>query len=140
MKEIWKDICGYENRYQISNLGNVKSLYRKVKSSNGFKTIPEKQLKLNNRNNSNYLTITLRKCGHKYNMSIHRLVAQTFIPNPNNFPVVNHIDGNKKNNCVSNLEWCTQSHNVKESYKLGLEKPTSGCFKKGNIPWNKSKN
>lgn len=69
-------------------------------------------------------------------MSIHRLVAQAFLPNPQNYPIINHINGNKLDNKVENLEWCTQSHNVKESYRIGNAKPTSGCFKKGNIPHN----
>lgn len=75
---------------------------------------------------------------HKY-IFIHRLVAKTFIPNPNNLPIINHKDNNPLNNCIDNLEWCTQSHNVKYAYKYGNAKPTNGCFKKGSIPYNRKK-
>lgn len=131
MKEIWKNIKGYENSYQVSNLGNVRSLTRKINTFNGFRTTKGKLLKplITNRN---YYRVCLKSHQKNKYCFIHRLVAEAFIPNPNNYPVINHIDGNTLNNSVSNLEWCTQSHNVKEAYRIGLAKPTSGCFKKGH--------
>lgn len=97
MKEIWKDIKGYEGLYQVSNLGNVKSL----------KT--NKNLYYSNSNNG-YLRVGLFKNKRKM-FSIHRLVAENFIPNPNEYLVVNHKDFNQKNNKVDNLEWCTSKEN-----------------------------
>lgn len=126
MIEIWKDIKGYEGLYQISNLGNLKS----IKKGNN------KLIKLQN-NQRYYRNNLWKNCKYK-TFSIHRLVAEAFIPNPNNFNIINHKDGNKLNNCVDNLEWCTQSHNVKESHRLGLQiQGVNGYkFPKGNIPWN----
>ena len=106
-KEIWKDIKGYEGLYQVSNLGNVKRNNHIL-----YKTL------------RNYLGVKLSKNNIKKFKSIHRLVAETFIPNLENKKQVNHIDGNKLNNCVDNLEWCTASENTKHAFKIGLEKPT----------------
>lgn len=122
MIEEWKNIKDYPN-YQVSNLGRIRSVDRIVKSAyNSKRKMSEKILKPNIK--SRYPSITLYdNDGKAENKTIHRIVATTFIPNPNNYPVVNHKDGNRLNNCVDNLEWCTQSHNVKESYRLGLERP-----------------
>ena len=109
-KEVWKDIKGYEGVYQISNNGNLKSLERKVRDCKGERIVNERFMKFTVR--SGYYNVVLRKQGHRESKQIHRLVAEAFIPNPNNFPIVNHKDHNRKNNCVANLEWCTQKHNV----------------------------
>lgn len=123
MKEIWKDIKGYEGLYQISNLGRVKSLQRKVKNKNGYRIIKEKIL-CNYKNNNGYYCVNLRKeCNIDIRL-IHRLIAEYFIPNPNNYPIINHKDGNKLNNKIDNLEWCTQQHNIREAFRLGLNKYT----------------
>lgn len=106
--EIWKDIPNYEGLYQISNLGNVKSLYR---ITNNNHIIHEKILKPQD-NNNGYLVVNLYKNNKMKAKLIHRLVAKTFIDNPNNYNYINHIDKNKSNNTVNNLEWCTQSYNV----------------------------
>lgn len=127
MQEIWKDIKEYEGLYQISNLGNLISI-----KHNHIKPIVV-------RKNQRYLRVNLWKNGKYKTFSIHRLVAESFLPNPNNFPVVNHKDGNKLNNKADNLEWCTQSHNVKESYKLGLQKVFTPPMRENYIPWNKGK-
>ena len=131
MQEIWKDIENYEGCYQVSNLGRVRSLTRKVKTFNGFRTTKGQLLKPL-KTNTNYYRVDLKRNQKDKYISIHRLVAQAFIPNPNNYPVINHIDGDTSNNAVTNLEWCTQSHNIKEAYRVGRAKPTSGCFKKGH--------
>ena len=127
MEEIWKDIPSYEGLYQASNLGNIRSLdrIRKQFNHNGIATVKYKgkTLKKQIKKGTGYYTVTLYDNNRKAKIKlIHRLIAETFLKNDNNNPVVNHIDGNKKNNCVENLEWCTQSHNVKESYRLGLQK------------------
>ena len=109
LMELWKDIPGFEGLYKANVYGQIKSLYT------------NKILKSNLCNNG-YWGLTLCKNKIKKRYNVHRLVALTFIDNPNNYPIVNHIDGNKQNNNVNNLEWCTQKHNVKESFKLGLSK------------------
>lgn len=78
--------------------------------------------------NNGYCRVTLSKGKTKKYKSIHRLVAETFIPNFNNYNVINHKDGNKQNNRVDNLEWCTQKHNIKEAFKLGLVKIPKGRY------------
>lgn len=135
MEEIWKDIKEFEGCYQVSNLGRVRSLTRKVKTFNGVRTSKGQILKPITTKNG-YLRICFKSHQQNYYYSIHRLVAEAFIPNPNNFPIVNHKDNNSLNNNANNLEWCTQSYNVKYSYTNGNAKPTSGCFKKGIIPYN----
>ena len=105
MKEEWKDIKNYEGLYQVSNWGRVKSL---ITDKNRRKRI----LKQHNRGNG-YLFVVLTNNEHQSkNISVHRLVAETFLPNPENLPEVNHIDENKENNRVDNLEWCDHTYNI----------------------------
>lgn len=118
MKEIWKDIKNYEGLYQISNLGRVKNLERKVNDYRGEKTRTIKEKILSPFDNGNgYLAVTLVKNKKRKNYYIHRLVAFSFLSNPNHFGYVNHLDYNTKNNEVSNLEFCTQKTNVNYSAK-----------------------
>lgn len=121
MEEIWKDIKGYEGLYQVSNLGNIKSLEKiQVFPNGGLNIRKEKALKPNKMSNG-YLNVRLYNSKQK-GYGIHRLVAQAFIPNPNNYSQVNHIDGNKQNNFVDNLEWCDASYNQKHAIQTGLKK------------------
>jgi len=115
MQEIWKDIEGYEGLYQISNLGNVKSLYFE----------PPIILK-SSKDSRGYLYVVLSKNGKQKIGRIHRLVASAFICNPKNKPQVNHIDGVKSNNTVKNLEWVTNAENMKHASKNGLRADVSG--------------
>ena len=122
-EEIWKDIKDCKGRYQISNFGNVKSLARFNNGKFG-RLISERILKQNFRQGYAYVRVFVN--GKKTNLVIHRLVAETFIPNPQNLPQVNHIDGNKQNNNVNNLEWCLQRDNLLHAIKNSLRKISSG--------------
>lgn len=107
MKEIWKDIKGYEGLYQVSNLGRVKSFRESTKYGMQKEYILKPSLI-----NSGYYVVTLYSPDKaKRKFQIHRLVAETFISNDKNLPCVNHKDENKTNNCVDNLEWCTYQYN-----------------------------
>ena len=122
-KEIWKDIKGFEKRYQISNYGRVKSLSKFVNnnpknSSIGYYT-KEKILKVFD-NKNGYKLVKLYKNNKKYTKKVHRLVAEAFIPNLENKSQVNHIDGDKSNNCLDNLEWNTCKENINHAFNNNL--------------------
>lgn len=121
MKEVWKDIPEFED-YQVSNLGNVRSKDKETIQWNGHQNTKmfRKGRILKQHKLRGYFAVGMWKDGKMYNKQIHRLVAIAFLPNPNNYPIINHIDGNKENNNISNLEWCSYSHNVNEAYRLGL--------------------
>ena len=106
--EEWRDIPGYEGYYQVSNLGRVKGLSRWI---NGNKQGYTTEHILKEGKNKGYCRVTLSVDTKHKNFSVHRLVAIAFIPNPNNYPQINHKDGNKANNIVTNLEWCNASQN-----------------------------
>lgn len=114
MIEIWKDIVGYEG-YQVSNLGRVKCL------------TTNKILNQYDRNQKGYKAVYLKTNNSFKIFAVHRLVAIHFIPNPNNYPVVNHKDCNPANNCVDNLEWCTVQYN--NTYGSAIQKRISSMRK-----------
>lgn len=135
IKEVWKDIIGFEGFYKISNEGRIESadLFRPHRG--GGKRLCKGRI-LKNINVHDYLYINLRKNGIGGRQAIHRLVAQHFIPNPNNKKTVNHINGIKSDNRVINLEWATQKENIHHAYKIGLtiqkHDKISGRFTKVN--------
>ena len=108
--EEWRDIEGFEGYYQISNMGRVKSLERTVRNSRGYRIVAERILKPQS-NSKGYLYVNLYKDGKMKRCRVNRLVAQAFLPNPDNLPEVNHKDEDKQNNCMDNLEWCSHSYN-----------------------------
>lgn len=110
-EEIWKDIKDYEGLYQISSLGRVRSLNRYRKGNKSTPTIVYGKLLKPRHIRGGYLGVSLSRDDKAKNCSIHRLVAQAFIPNPDNLPQVNHKDEDKTNNCVDNLEWCDAKYN-----------------------------
>ena len=119
MKEEWKPVKGFEGLYEVSNLGQVRSLDRLRKNVKGMAKINGRII-TGNHGGKHYYQVALRKDGKKKYMSVHRLVAEAFIPNPDGKSQVNHIDGNKQNNVVSNLEWVTPSENILHSFETGL--------------------
>ena len=133
LNSIKKPIQGYEGIYWIDNLGNIYNSRKQLKT---YFT------------KTNYECIKLVKDGVRHNHSIHRLVAETFIPNPYNKPEVNHIDGNKSNNSIDNLEWVTPSENKLHALSTGLKiynKPSQGLkIGKGsqyrNVTYDKARN
>ena len=135
MKEVWKSVVGYEGLYEVSNFGRVKSLKR----LHTKERIVSQWL-----NHRGYARVTLWKENKQRKYSVHRLVAEAFIPNPEAKPQVNHIDENKTNNAAWNLEWCTQTENhnhgtINERISASLtnnpqkSKPVSAFDDKGNL-------
>ena len=114
--EIWKDASGYEGLYQVSNRGRVRSIERRSfigRKCGGRMMKP-------GYNSRGYLVVSLHKNGKKKTKSVHRIVAETFLPNPNGLPQVNHRDEIKGNNNVENLEWCDAKYNI--NYGMRIEK------------------
>ena len=122
--EIWKDIKGYEGLYQASTLGEIRRIESVVvdKNKKRIRTFKNKKIKQILRKDGYYF-VNLSKNGKVKTAKVHRLIAETFLKNDVNCNIINHKDGNKINNNVTNLEWCTCSHNTKEAYRLGLRKP-----------------
>lgn len=123
MEEKWKDIKGYEGLYQVSNLGRVKSLRRKVRTQKGSYYIKERELKIC-KDNIGYLVVGLTYKGKTKIIRLHRIIAEAFIPNPTNKPVINHINGIKNDNRIENLEWTTYKENSIHAIKTGLRQVT----------------
>lgn len=126
MREEWKAIKNYEGLYEVSNTGKVRSKDRFVTTKNGvMKKLKGKELffTISKKDEKGHLpraSVQLWKNNHATLKSVHRLVAEAFIPNPDNKPTVNHIDGNPLNNEIWNLEWATYSENQKHAYTNGL--------------------
>lgn len=139
--EIWKEIPNLP--YDISNLGNVRrQLNAKYKYKNRLYIKPYK-------NNKGYLCVNLYKECKVYKRQLHRLIAQAFIPNPNNLDEINHIDGNPLNNSIENLEWCTHQYNIQHAWNNGLFKNhySNASVKRKNcsskyrgVHWDKARN
>lgn len=111
MREIFKDVKGFEHLYAVSNLGTVKR--KETKAQKGTGNYYRKEHLINQRkNNKGYFMVDLYKNNVRHQLLVHRLVAEAFVENPNNYLCVNHIDENKENNQANNLEWCTQKYNM----------------------------
>lgn len=132
MKEIWKDIKNYEGIYQVSNLGNVRSLNHIRKNGKKKSYISKGKTLKPAIQNVGYKFVVLSKNGERKGYRVHRLVAETFIPNPNNYPCINHKDECRTNNVVENLGWCTISYN--NNYGTKKERQRKSIQKKKGRP------
>jgi hypothetical protein len=130
--EIWKDIDGYKNLYQVSNFGRIKSLSH----VNNLGKLRQECILGNRLSDRGYHTAVLYNNGKPKSFRVHRLVAFAFIPNLDNKPHVNHIDGVKSNNLVENLEWVTISENQKHAFDIGLNKINCERDSKGKFVKN----
>lgn len=124
--EIWKDIPGYEGMYQVSNLGNFRSLDRTIKRHNNSTMKRKGSLLKTSKDKDGYLLINLTKNNKAIKGKVHRIVAEVFLDNENNYPCVNHINGIKDDNRVENLEWCSYKQNSIHARDNGLLKPAKG--------------
>lgn len=107
MCEIWRDVSGYEGYYQVSNYGRVRSTYNSYRKGDAEYYVMKGSL-----DTGGYRQVLLTSNGRPRNFKIHKLVATAFIPNPNGYKELNHIDEDKTNNHVDNLEWCTREYNI----------------------------
>ena len=122
MQEIWKPVKDFEGLYQVSNYGRVKRLPKMINTNinnSNSRCLKEKILKALN-NGKDYLSVFLVKDNEKKCCKIHRLVAEAFIENENNYNFINHKDYNRKNNCVDNLEWCSLQYNNEYSHNKSV--------------------
>lgn len=120
--EIWKPVLGYEGYYEVSSFGRVKSLPRisHLPGNSGTYIKKEKFMKIHKDRRYGYKQLELHTNSKGKTWKIHRLVGLAFIPNPLNLPQLNHIDGDKTNNRVENLEWCDNSYNQIHAFRMGL--------------------
>ena len=119
MREEWRDVIDYEGLYQVSNLGNVRSLI--LWDGKKYRKREKPKLLLKSKTSTGYWKVGLSNCGVKKSHKVHRLVAKSFLLNDHNKPNINHIDNNPLNNNVNNLEWCTQSENMFHASLLGTK-------------------
>ncbi|MBD9534663.1 HNH endonuclease [Stenotrophomonas sp. STM01] len=123
-QECWREVAGFEGRYEVSDHGRVRSIERRVpmvyrNGVMGTKLHRQRVLRLHTWGAKYPGIVLLDAGGERHRLMVHRMVAEAFIPNPSNLPQVNHIDADTMNSCSDNLEWCDQAHNVSHSYKIG---------------------
>lgn len=118
-EEVWRDVVGYEGLYEVSNLGRVRSLDRVVAHHTAGKAVRKGRMR-KLAFDGHYLNVSLSKDGKTVVRRVHRVVAQAFIPNPDNLSDVDHIDCDKLNNRVDNLRWCTSAENTRFAWDNGL--------------------
>lgn len=142
--EKWKDVVGFEGLYLVSENGKIKSISRshKMKTKSGEvvdRWRVGRTMRQYSSGKGGYYKVVLSRDGIRHRLFVHRIVADAFVPNLRNAPVVNHKDGDKKNNCADNLEWCTQAHNLRHAADVGLrnlhagKKPVAQYDMDGNL-------
>lgn len=129
--EIWLKMLEFEGFYEISNLGRVKSIAKFHNKRDGTVQRNTKYGKILKQSNTQYAHITLRRNGENFTRLVHRLIAIHFIPNPENKPHINHLNGIKRDNRIENLEWCTTSENVRHAFDTNLIKNRKGMGVRG---------
>ena len=140
--EIWKPIKGYEDRYMVSTKGRIKSIERVVIGKDGISRRVNEKIKEPTLSPIGYYVVSLWKGNSSRLEYVHRLIATAFIKNPNNYPHINHKDGNKRNNSLENLEWCTHEQNLRHAREHGLFKSRNIAavdpitFKVIKVYWN----
>lgn len=130
-KEVFKPVMGYGGAYEVSNKGNVRSVTRTIVRGNGRKQTLKSQPIKKRQDAKGYVRVYLNDKGTTKFVSVHRLVAKAFLDNPYNKPQINHRDGVKTNNCVDNLEWCTNMENQAHAKQHNLYKRSEKC---GRMP------
>ena len=128
--EEWRDVVGWEDFYMVSSFGRVISKAKTVRCGNGTRTLAPKIKKVKIRNNG-YCEVGLTNLDNRKFAFVHRLVAEAFIPNPENKPMIDHLDRNRQNNHVTNIRWCTMSENMlnpltrnfRRDMYIGIERP-----------------
>lgn len=136
LSEVWRPVKGYEGLYEVSNLGNLRSLDRHLMNGNRYCLLKGKPKKVFHDSNG-YLRTTLYKNSQEKKYSVHRLVAEAFIPNPSNLPCIDHINTVKDDNKVENLRWCTAAGNManpisRKKHLEGLRRSISERTEKAN--------
>lgn len=134
--EIWKDIVGYENSYEVSSMGRIRSKERQARVKNGTRSVKPKERKTFP-NRKGYMTVVLSLNNELKTFTVHQLVAQAFIPGFQKGTEINHIDGNKTNNSIDNLEVSNPSHNQIHAVNLGLT-PKMGISSFRNVTYVKN--
>lgn len=133
--EIWKDMVGFEGLYEVSNKGRIRNVEMDIVGGNGaIRHLNSQILSLQNKpcaGKKDRYQVNLIKDGKKYMKLVSRIVAEAFIPNPNNYPQVNHIDECPSNNCVENLEWCTAKYN--NNYGTRIQRSNEAKYKAVNM-------
>lgn len=126
MNEEWRPVIGFEDSYEVSNLGRVRSKTRMVKNGKTSMRLQEGNIRKTSITRLGYENVGMSKDCKEKKYYVHRLVAQAFIPNTEDKETVNHIDGVKTNNCVSNLEWATLKENIQHSFDINIRKIATG--------------
>ena len=133
MNEVWKDIRGYEGLYQVSSLGNVRSLNRVNTNNRCIKRELKGRILKQSDDGKGYLTVSLSRNNKTVSRTVHSLVASNFIQKTRATTQVNHISGVKNDNRVINLEWVTASENLLHAHKIGIKKPLLGNEHQGSV-------